>query len=158
MMASNNCMKKICFVILFSIVLTSQLHAQTAIDSVKTSVNQLFLAMKTVDAKMLLDCFADSAILQTITKNKQGQLVVINEKPADFASSISRFAKADLDERIEFDIVRVDADLAIAWTPYKFYLKSVFSHCGVNSFQLVRQKNGWKIQYLIDTRRKEACN
>ncbi len=134
-----------------------QLKAQTNIDSVKKAVNNLFVAMKTTDQALLTSCFADSAVLQTITKNKEGQLIVVNQKVADFATSISRFAKGDLDEQISFDIVKVDGDLAIAWTPYKFYLKTVFSHCGVNSFQLVRQKNGWKIQYLIDTRRKTNC-
>ncbi|HNA01067.1 MAG TPA: hypothetical protein PLN49_09415, partial [Ferruginibacter sp.] len=61
------------------------------------------------------------------------------------------------DERITFDVVRVDGALAIAWTPYKFYFNGKFSHCGVNSFQLVRFNGEWKIQYLIDTRRKAGC-
>ena len=150
-------MKKQSFIIVCALLIFQQLKAQTPIDSVKNAVNNLFVAMKTTDQALLTSCFADSAVLQTITKNKQGQLIVVNEKIADFAASISRFAKGDLDEQISFDIVKVDGDLAIAWTPYKFYLKSVFSHCGVNSFQLVRQKNGWKIQYLIDTRRKTNC-
>lgn len=150
-------MKKQSLIIVCALLIFQQLKAQTPIDSVKNAVNNLFVAMKTTDQALLTSCFADSAVLQTITKNKQGQLIVVNEKIADFAASIGRFAKGDLDEQISFDIVKVDGDLAIAWTPYKFYLKSVFSHCGVNSFQLVRQKNGWKIQYLIDTRRKANC-
>ena len=150
-------MKKYLFLIGFSFIILHQLNAQSPIDSVKTTVNNLFLAMKNSDPDLLASCFADSAVLQTITKNKDGQLLVRNEQVADFAASIKRFAKGDLDEQISFDVVKIDADLAIAWTPYKFYLKKVFSHCGVNSFQLVKQKNGWKIQYLIDTRRKANC-
>lgn len=150
-------MKKQTLLFVFSLFIFFQLRAQSPIDSVKQVVNQLFVAMKTTDQALLTSCFADSAVLQTITKNKSGQLVVLNEKLSDFATSISRFAKGELDEQIAFDVVKVDGDLAIAWTPYKFYLKSVFSHCGVNSFQLVRQKDGWKIQYLIDTRRKTNC-
>ncbi|OYU55180.1 MAG: hypothetical protein CFE25_09485 [Chitinophagaceae bacterium BSSC1] len=150
-------MKKQIFLIVMSFLVLPQLKAQSPIDSVKNAVNDLFVAMKTADQALLASCFADSAVLQTITKNKAGQLIVVNEKVADFAASIGRFAKGDLDEQISFDVVKVDGDLAIAWTPYKFYLKTVFSHCGVNSFQLVKQKNGWKIQYLIDTRRKSNC-
>ncbi len=151
-------MKKLPLLILLSFLMFHQLNAQSNIDSVKNAVNNLFVAMKTTDQALLTSCFADSAILQTITKNREGQVIVVNQKIADFATSIGRFAKGDLDEQIIFDVVKVDGDLAIAWTPYKFYLKSVFSHCGVNSFQLVRQKNGWKIQYLIDTRRKTNCD
>jgi len=40
------------------------------------------------------------------------------------------------------------------WTPYQFYYKEQYSHQGANSFQLVKGVDGWKIQYLIDTRRK----
>ncbi|HNJ29817.1 MAG TPA: hypothetical protein PLQ40_12740, partial [Ferruginibacter sp.] len=76
---------------------------------------------------------------------------------ADFANSISKLPKDAADERITFDVVRVDGALAIAWTPYKFYFNGKFSHCGVNSFQLVRFNGEWKIQYLIDTRRKAGC-
>jgi hypothetical protein len=32
------------------------------------------------------------------------------------------------------------------------YVKEKYIHQGVNSFQVVRTKEGWKIQYLIDTR------
>lgn len=150
-------MKKQTFLILIFFLVFHQLNAQSSIDSVKNAVNNLFIAMKTADQALLTSCFADSAVLQAITKNKEGQVIVVNQRVADFTASIGRFAKGDLDEQISFDVVKVDGDLAIAWTPYKFYLKTVFSHCGVNSFQLVRQKNGWKIQYLIDTRRKSSC-
>ncbi|MEM9869076.1 MAG: nuclear transport factor 2 family protein, partial [Bacteroidota bacterium] len=32
-----------------------------------------------------------------------------------------------------------------------------FSHCGINSFQMVNFGGEWKIIYLIDTRGKEGC-
>ncbi|HUH33176.1 MAG TPA: hypothetical protein VLZ28_04430, partial [Daejeonella sp.] len=60
--------------------------------------------------------------------------------------------------RITFDQVLIDDNLASVWTSYQFYIGDKFSHCGVNSFQLVKGKEGWKIVYLIDTRRKENCN
>ena len=43
-------------------------------------------------------------------------------------------------------------------TPYKFYVGEKFSHCGVNSFQLVKIRGEWKIQYIIDTRRRQNCD
>ncbi len=122
----------------------------------KTVVNKLFAAMKSADANTLQACFADSAILQTILI-KEGKSVVETEAVKGFASSIGKVSKGDADEQIVFDVVKVDGDLAIVWTPYKFYWKGTFSHCGVNSFQLVRINGVWKIQYLIDTRRKEDC-
>ena len=125
--------------------------AQTVEDSVKTAVNQLFTGMKTADAAMIERSFADSAILQTITGPQGG---VLTEKVKDFAALVGKMTAGDADERIQFDIVRVDGPLAIVWAPYEFYYKGKYSHKGIDSFQLVRVNGVWKIQYLVDTRRK----
>lgn len=132
-------------------------EAQTAEDSVKTTINKLFKSMINSDASSIKSLFADSAILQTISRNKDDKIIVLNESVNDFADFVGKQSKGAADERINFEVVKIDGPLAIAWTPYKFYFNGVFSHCGVNSFQLVKINNDWKIQYLIDTRRKKGC-
>ena len=132
-------------------------NAQKAEDSVKAAVNQLFDGMKNVDPDLIKISFADSAILQTIVRSQDGKVSIKNESVTAFASSISKQTKGALDEQIQFESVKIDGDLASVWTPYKFYFSGKFSHCGVNSFQLVRIKGTWKIQYLIDTRRRTGC-
>jgi hypothetical protein len=59
--------------------------------------------------------------------------------------------------RSVFSTVKIDSDLAMVWAPYKFYVGEKFSHCGVDCFQLVKLNGQWKIQYLIDTRRRQGC-
>ena len=145
------------FIVLTVIIVGLTGYAQTAEDSVKTVINRMFTGMKTADPDMLKTCFADSMVLQTISRNKEGELVVRNEDPAGFIDFIRKESPGNADERITYDVVKVDGPLAIAWTPYNFFYKGVFSHCGVNSFQLVRFNGEWKIQYLIDTRRKQGC-
>ena len=132
-------------------------NAQSSEDSVKSAVNQLFTAMKNADSALLVSTFADSAILQTIATNKEGVAEVKNESVKEFAGFISKIPKGDADERIQFDVLKIDGQLAIVWAPYKFYYKGKFSHCGVDSFQMLRMNGKWKIQYLIDTRRKQGC-
>lgn len=146
------------FLILLTVLVYGNASAQTAEDSVKVVINKMFTGMKNADPELLKACFADSMVLQTISKNKEGKLIIVNENPADFIDFIRKEAVGNADERITFDVVKVDGPLAIAWTPYKFYYKGQFSHCGVNSFQLVRFNGEWKIQYIIDTRRKTGCN
>jgi hypothetical protein len=75
-----------------------------------------------------------------------------------FITAVTKPHKEIYDERITFDVVKTDGVLATAWTPYKFYVGEKFSHCGVNSFQLVKLDGNWKIQFIIDTRRKQPCN
>jgi len=131
--------------------------AQTAEDSVKAVVNKMFAAMKSADPTGLQACFSDSMVLQTITRNQEGKTVVKNEAAAEFIDFIRKESPGNADEQITFETIKIDGPLAIAWTPYKFYYKGQFSHCGVNSFQLVRFEEGWKIQYIIDTRRRTGC-
>lgn len=151
-------MKKQILLSITLLLLVFVTKAQSPKDSIKATIDQMFLAMKNSDGAVLKSCFADSAVLQTIIKNKSGNVRVKNELVAEFVDQINKIGKGDADERIQYDVIKIDGDLAIVWTPYQFYYKGVFSHCGVNSFHLVRFANGWKIQYLIDTRRKNACS
>jgi hypothetical protein len=149
-------MKKITFLSV-GLLLSSYLFAQPAEDSVRAAVNMLFTAMKTANAIMLQQSFADSGVLQTIVKSPDGKVIVRNESIKDFADFVSREQQGNADERITFGSIKIDDDLASVWTPYQFYYKGKFSHCGVNSFQMVRVNGVWKIQYIIDTRRKTGC-
>jgi len=120
---------------------------------IEKSIRNLFSGMKNADPALMKSAFAEGAILQTITKDG----TVKNESVQEFMDSVSKFSKDDLDERIIVEAVHTDGGLASVFTPYSFFFKGQFSHCGANSFQLVKQQNDWKIQYIIDTRRKENC-
>jgi hypothetical protein len=151
----NYCMRKyLCVIGCF--ILTYSLKAQSAEDSVKAVISKMFAAMKDGDSASLMKCFADAAILQTVAE-KDGKASVVTEQLKEFADFVATQKKGDADERITFDIVKANGSLAIAWTPYQFYYKGQFSHCGVDSYQLIRINGDWKIQYLIDTRRKDNC-
>lgn len=150
-------MKKIGLFLILMTVSFYPLRAQTAEDSVKAAVNLLFESMKNGDANALKNCFSDSAILQTISTDKSGQKFIRTEQVSGFAASVAKLPKGAADERIIFETIRIDGPLAIVWTPYMFYFNGQFSHCGVNSFHLVKLNGSWKIHFLIDTRRKEPC-
>jgi hypothetical protein len=139
------------------VVVSATAFSQTTEDSVKAAVNKLFEGMKKSDAAMITASFADSAVLQSIAQTRDGKLSIRNEKVSAFAEQVGKAPKDALDERIEFGSVKIDGPLASVWTPYKFYYNGQFSHCGANSFQLVRINGVWKIQYLIDTRRRQGC-
>jgi len=149
-------MKRFATLLTILTAITGTTQAQTAEDSVKATVNRLFEGMKTADTTLLKSAFSDSPVLQTIATNKKKQVYVKTDKFIDFVKFISQQKPGEADERIEFGVIRIDGPLATVWTPYQFYYKGKFRHCGVNSFQLVKLEEGWKIQYLIDTRRKDC--
>lgn len=150
-------MKHIFIFLLFGCLCRINGFAQTEEDAVKNAVNKLFIAMKSSDARGLKESFADSAILQSLVKNKEGNFIVKDEKIQEFIDAVSKLPAGDADERIQFETIKIDGPLAIVWAPYKFYYKGKFSHCGVDSFQMAKTNGTWKIQILIDTRRKENC-
>jgi hypothetical protein len=150
-------MKKL-FILSIAVMAYTYSFAQTAEDSVKQIVNQMFVAMKTSDVPLFKASFTDSAFLQTIATDRNTERMKIkNEDINAFAQMVGQLPKDSADERITFDVVKIDGDLASVWTPYQFYYNGRFSHCGVNSFQVVRLNGVWKIHYLIDTRRKANC-
>ncbi|WP_106915129.1 nuclear transport factor 2 family protein [Chryseobacterium aurantiacum] len=120
---------------------------------IEKPIRNLFLGMKNADTELIKSAFADNAVLQTITKDG----TVKSDSIQDFVASVSKFSKDDLEERIIIEAIHTDGGLASVFTSYSFYLKGKFSHCGANSFQLVKQNEEWKIQYIIDTRRKDNC-
>ena len=136
-------MRKYISVIVCFFLIAFNARAQSAEDSVKATINKLFAAMKNGESKALLECFTDSAILQSVAE-KEGKVSVRTEVIKEFADFVGTQKQGDADERISFDMVKTDGALAIAWTPYQFYYKGQFSHCGVDSYQLVRINGEWK--------------
>lgn len=126
---------------------------QDSIASVKQVVQNMFLAMKNSDTILLKTCFSNNVVFQTVV-NKAGAVSVKEESLQDFITSIGKQPVGSLDEQIKFENVNVNGELASVWTPYQFFYKQKYSHSGVNSFQLVKLKEGWKIQYIIDTRHR----
>lgn len=130
---------------------STTVHNQDSVEAVKQVVQNMFTAMKNSDTVLLKTCFSNNVIFQTIV-NKAGEVSVKNESLQDFINSIGKQPVGSLDEQIKFESVKVNRELASVWTPYQFFYKEKYSHSGVNSFQLVKLKEGWKIQYIIDTR------
>ncbi|WP_421942086.1 nuclear transport factor 2 family protein [Pedobacter sp.] len=150
-------MKKMLLFALFCIAITPKLVAQTnEEDAIKQTINNLFTGMKQGDSTIARLAFADNCIMQTIS-TKTGTATIKTASIKEFINFIGTADKEKFDERIVFTKILIDGPLAVVWTDYKFYVDNKFSHCGVNSFQLVKGDAGWKIVYLIDTRRKEGC-
>jgi hypothetical protein len=137
-------------------VITVNASAQTHESEVKQVVNNLFAAMKKGDTAGIRNVFYATPLLQTVVKNQSGKTVILTEPLDSFLAAVGQPHKEVYDERINFDIIKIDADLAMVWAPYKFYLGDRLNHCGVDVFQLVHVVDQWKILYLVDTRRKNC--
>ncbi len=154
-------MKRFATLFIILCITISKINAQnTALEesAVKATITNLFDGMRTSDTTSIRKAFATKSIMQTIANNKEGKAMVRTEGIDGFIKSIGAPHPEKYDERIVFTKVLIDGKLASVWTDYKFYVGDKFSHCGVNSFQLFKGEEGWKIIYIIDTRRKDNCN
>ena len=150
-------MRTITFIM--ALIMSSSIFAQNPEElKVKNTVIQFFEAFHKQDSVAIREVVSEDITLQSIGKNKEGVTELKIENFDDFLKSIVSIPKDKKFEEKLLDFkIRIDGDMANAWTPYEFYFDNKFSHCGVNSFQMVRLEGVWKIIYLIDTRRKEDC-
>jgi len=124
---------------------------------IRAVIAGLFEGMSKRDAKKMEESFAREAFLQTVQQTDEGNIVK-NTSVTGFLNGLASIpAEVELEERMLDYKINVDGGMASVWAPYEFYVDGKLSHCGVNSFQLVRFPEGWKIVYIIDTRRKEGC-
>ena len=141
--------KRLVLTIFTSIVILNSYAQDTT--GVKRVIKNMFIAMKNSDTILLKSCFSINAVVQTIQSSSAGAEVK-EASVQSFINSVGKQPVGALDERIVFDKILINKELASVWAPYQLYVKDKYIHQGVNSFQVVRTKDGWKIQYLIDTR------
>lgn len=125
--------------------------------AIKATINRFFEGMEKSDTALLKSTCTPTMVLQTYMADKEGKMQVYTEEFAEFVAMIAAPTTDQYDERIKFEAIHAEKSLASVWTPYSFFINGKRSHCGTNSFQLVKTADGWKIQYIIDTRRKQGC-
>lgn len=133
-------------------------NAQTQdVKDVQATIEQLFDGMRASDSAMVADTFTKDAIMKRVATNQQGEVMVNTGNLASFLNAVGSPKEQVWDERIGSYDINIDGNLATVWTPFEFYIGDKFSHCGVNSFQLVKKDGDWKIFFIVDTNRQTNC-
>lgn len=142
------------------ILISTTLFAQNEEEAkVKATLDTFFEGFHKGDTTLMKSVMMDKIIMQTAYRNKEGKDILVTDEPEKLINAIvTRTADQKWDERLLDYNIQIDGNMANVWTPYEFWFNGVFSHCGVNSFQLFKDGEQWKIIYLIDTRRKSSCN
>ncbi len=143
------------FLILF---IFSFFFANAQEEDIKNTIHTFFEGLHNGDTTLIVKTIHKDLKLQTTFVNKEGKSILKNELKNDFLKIVSNKKKEDvwLEKLLYFNI-NIDDNLASVWTPYEFYVNGSFSHCGSNSFQLVKMNGNWKIIYLVDIRRRQGC-
>lgn len=125
---------------------------------VKSTIETFFDGFHKGDTTLMKSVMMKEITMQTAFFNKKGEGVFVEDGPEKLVNAIAnRPEDQKWDERLTNFNIQIDANMANAWVDYEFWFNDKFSHCGVNSFQLVKTEGKWKIIYLIDSRRRTDC-
>jgi hypothetical protein len=81
---------------------------------------------------------------------------VLMEHDTDYLNSLATHKEA-FRERIWNAQVMVQGDIAQVWAPYDFHLDGKLSHCGIDSFSMVRGTDGWRVAGVSYSVQKQGC-
>ncbi len=81
-----------------------------------------FYSVRGIDGKQVIRTFTNQEYLDGLPKEQQS-----------------------VRERMWNPEVHVRGDIATVWTPYDFWIDGEFSHCGIDSFNLIKSGEGWKV-------------
>lgn len=137
-----------------ALVATAPLSAQS--DDARAAVvvvEKMFDALARGDtAGMRATFVAEGRVVQTGTR--AGKPFYRVNSIDDFLRSIGSATGRKLEETI-FDVEsRVEDNLAVVWSRYDFFVDGAKSHCGVDSYQLVRVDTEWKLLHIVDTQQR----
>lgn len=125
---------------------------------VKEVVETFFEGFHKQDSILIKKVVHQDVMMQSIGKNKIGEVVLSEQDFSSFLKSICSIPEStNFEERIKNYEIKMDGKMANVWTPYSFYVNGSLSHCGTNSFQLFKRNGVWKIFYIVDTRDSEDC-
>lgn len=115
--------------------------------------DRLFAAMRAKDFEAIRAVFTPEGQLVAIDKPRDGKGISKTRvfTAAAFAKTISEAKGADYIEKMPTKDVKISGDMAVVSGRYTFYVGDKFSHCGMNTFNLVRTETGWKIANAAST-------
>lgn len=142
-----------CFLFLNAVPVAAQPDPAEDVESV---IKTLFDAMRAADGAAFRSAITEDVQFQRVTR-KEGKAVLTTSDMEQFIRTVEQSAAGSLDEQLSAISINTDGDLATAWMNYTFYYDGKFSHCGVNSMNLLKTESGWKIFSIVDTRRQDDC-
>lgn len=140
-------MKKILVVAVTSLIVSGSLFAQDDKTAAIAVVNQLFDGMKVKSAEQIKSVFAPDVHFLAIDKPRDGKgisktRVMTGEA---FAKQISESKAEEYREKMISPEAKISGDMVVVSGRYTFHVGDKFSHCGTDTFNLVRTEAGWKI-------------
>ncbi|HEX8737892.1 MAG TPA: nuclear transport factor 2 family protein [Pyrinomonadaceae bacterium] len=114
---------------------------------------RLFAAMREKNYEAIRALFIAEGQLVAVDSPRDGKGVSKTRvfKADAFAKMIAEAKGAEYIEKMPRKEIEINGDFALVTGRYTFHVGEKFSHCGVNSFHLVKTESGWRIANAAST-------
>jgi hypothetical protein len=148
-------MKKFLLALLFCgpLLVTSAFANEEA--AVVEVVKVFFEAMTAKDVERSSTLMTADGILYGYRETAEG-LQIVRPTHASYLEGLAN-RENELIERFWDPKVLLHDRMAVVWTPYDLYVDGEFSHCGIDSFSLLKTEQGWKITGIVFSMEAENC-
>lgn len=118
-------------------------------------IDAFFAGMTAKDTDSMREIMTEDGNLLGYQETSEG-LSLFNPTHADYLESLATRESVPV-ERYWDPTVMLHDRLAVVWTPYDLYSDGVFSHCGINSFSMLKTDDGWKITGVVFSMEPDGC-
>ena len=124
-------------------------------DAILSTVNRFFAGMKARDTALMRSA-VDSGAAAVAVAYRDGIPTIV---ATSFQAAAARIAalSSGPEERLLAAEVWQDGDVAMVWAPYRVDRAGAESHCGHDSFTLIRRADRWLIADGAYTARPDGC-
>lgn len=127
-------------------------------EDVQNLIKEFFYAFHDQDSTALLEFAHPEIKMHSVTIDAKGNTMLATKEYTAFLTAIASIpVTTKFEEKLHGFRININGVIANVSTPYSFFVNDELSHCGVNTFQLLKFKGEWKIIYLVDTRSKLGC-
>ena len=137
--------------------ISTPLHGQTSDEQQILAVaDEFFAALGNRDKQALEAITVPGSLNISTSLSSNGEIRLSSLGHEELIAALSRPGTTAI-ERYWDATVLVQGSIAVFWAPYDFYVDGEFSHCGIDSFQLIKQEGNWLLSNLSWTREFENC-
>jgi hypothetical protein len=123
--------------------------------AVLAPINALFAAFESGDAAAMLRQVHPDGRVTASGMRGDGTANLRQQSWTQFAARIT--PGTAFSERIFDPAIDIDGDIAMVWAPFVVTVGGKVSNCGIDHFDLVREKGVWKVMNLTFSSRTAGC-
>ncbi len=144
--------------VLILLLISKPAFAQSTADeeAILNTVDQFFTALAERNRQLLASISVQGSLNISTSINTVGNQRIRIQNYTQLLDNLSSDGPALL-ERYWDPTVLIQRDIAVFWAPYDFHVNGEFSHCGIDSFQLIKRDERWLLTNLSWTVERTGC-